>query len=52
MKRANEFIVGVVVLLAIALVVAGALWLSETRLSRKEQLHTVRFVSEIGRAHV
>jgi phospholipid/cholesterol/gamma-HCH transport system substrate-binding protein len=47
-KRANEFVVGVVVLLGVALVVAGALWLSETRISRKEQLHTVRFVSVGG----
>jgi phospholipid/cholesterol/gamma-HCH transport system substrate-binding protein len=47
-KRANEFIVGVVVLVSVALVVAAALWLSETRISRKEQLHTVRFVSVGG----
>ena len=30
MKRTNEFAVGLAVLLALALVVAGALWLSET----------------------
>ncbi|MFI5210055.1 MAG: MlaD family protein [Gemmatimonadales bacterium] len=48
MKRANEFIVGVVVLVSVALVVAAALWLSETRISRQEQLHTVRFVSVGG----
>ena len=48
MKRANEFVVGVVVLVSVALVVAAALWLSETRISRKEQLHTVRFVSVGG----
>jgi phospholipid/cholesterol/gamma-HCH transport system substrate-binding protein len=47
-KRANEFVVGVVVLVSVALVVAAALWLSETRISRKEQLHTVRFVSVGG----
>jgi len=47
-KRANEFVVGVVVLVSVAIVVAAALWLSETRISRKEQLHTVRFVSVGG----
>jgi phospholipid/cholesterol/gamma-HCH transport system substrate-binding protein len=43
MKRGNEFIVGLVVLLALALVVGGALWLSETNIGRREQLYTARF---------
>ena len=34
MKRSNEFAVGLSVLLALALVVAGALWLSETDVNK------------------
>ena len=36
MKRTNEFAVGLAVLLALALVVAGALWLSETDVNKTE----------------
>jgi len=42
-KRANEFLVGLVVLVALAVVVAGALWLSETRLGATEALVAARF---------
>ncbi|MEP6744765.1 MAG: MlaD family protein, partial [Gemmatimonadota bacterium] len=43
MKRANEFVVGLVVLVALAVVVAGALWLSETHLGATEELVAARF---------
>ena len=43
MKRANEFLVGLVVLVALAVIVAGALWLSETRLGATEELAAARF---------
>ncbi len=43
MKRANEFLVGLVVLVALAVVVAGALWLSETHLGATEALVAARF---------
>lgn len=43
MKRENEFAVGVVVIAAFALVVAGALWLSGAHLGRGETVHTARF---------
>jgi phospholipid/cholesterol/gamma-HCH transport system substrate-binding protein len=43
MKRENEFAVGVVVIAAFALIVAGALWLSGARLGRAEALYTARF---------
>lgn len=43
MKRKNEFVVGLTVLLALALVVAAALWLSETRLAQQEEIYTARF---------
>jgi phospholipid/cholesterol/gamma-HCH transport system substrate-binding protein len=43
MKRTNEFAVGLAVLLALALVVAGALWLSETDINRKQAVAEARF---------
>jgi phospholipid/cholesterol/gamma-HCH transport system substrate-binding protein len=43
MKRTNEFAVGLAVLLALALVVAGALWLSETDVNQKKMTATARF---------
>ncbi len=43
MKRQNEFAVGLSILVAIALVVAGALWLSETKLGGADLVHTARF---------
>ena len=43
MKRRNEFLVGLVLLLAIAAVVGGALWLSEANIGHKEVIHTARF---------
>jgi phospholipid/cholesterol/gamma-HCH transport system substrate-binding protein len=43
MKRRNEFLVGLVVLGALALVVGGALWLSETNIGHRERVYTVRF---------
>jgi phospholipid/cholesterol/gamma-HCH transport system substrate-binding protein len=42
-KRENEFAVGVVVIAALAVVVAGALWLSGAHLGRSEAVHTARF---------
>jgi phospholipid/cholesterol/gamma-HCH transport system substrate-binding protein len=43
MKRENEFAVGMVVIVAFALVVGGALWLSGTHLGGAEALYTARF---------
>jgi phospholipid/cholesterol/gamma-HCH transport system substrate-binding protein len=43
MKRSNEFAVGLAVLAALALVIAGALWLSETDINQKKTMYTARF---------
>ncbi len=43
MKRENEFAVGVVVIAAFAVVVAGALWLSGAHLGRTEAVYQARF---------
>lgn len=43
MKRGNEFLVGLSVLAALALVVVAALWLSETSLGKVDEVHTARF---------
>ena len=43
MKRSNEFAVGLAVLAALALVVGGALWLSETDVNQKQATYTARF---------
>lgn len=43
MKRRNEFLVGVVLLLSLAAVVGGALWLSEANIGRQEAMHVARF---------
>ena len=43
MKRTNEFAVGLAVLLALALVVAGALWLSETDVNQRQVNAHARF---------
>lgn len=43
MKRGNEFAVGLVVLASLALVVGGALWLSQTDIHRRAMSHTARF---------
>jgi phospholipid/cholesterol/gamma-HCH transport system substrate-binding protein len=43
MKRTNEFAVGLAVLMALALVVAGALWLSETDVNKKKATAEARF---------
>jgi phospholipid/cholesterol/gamma-HCH transport system substrate-binding protein len=43
MKRRNEFLVGLVLLLSLAAVVGGALWLSETDIGHREALHAARF---------
>jgi len=43
MKRGNEFTVGVVVIVAFAVVVIGALWLSGTHIGRAEAVYTARF---------
>ncbi|MBL8998851.1 MAG: MCE family protein, partial [Gemmatimonadetes bacterium] len=47
MKRRNEFLVGISVLIAFAVVVGGAIWLSETDLGNPDVVHTARF-REIG----
>ncbi|HEX4574059.1 MAG TPA: MlaD family protein [Gemmatimonadales bacterium] len=43
MKRENEFAVGLVVIAAFAVVVAGALWLSGTHFGRTEAVYAARF---------
>lgn len=43
MKRSNEFAVGLAVLAALALVIGGALWLSETDVNQKKVSYTARF---------
>lgn len=43
MKRANEFLVGLVVIVAVVLVVAGALWLSEAHLGSHQEIQAARF---------
>jgi len=42
-KQRNEFAVGGAIVLALLVVVAGALWLSETRLGQRPDQATVRF---------
>jgi len=42
-KRENEFAVGLAVIVALALVVGGALWLSGAHLGKTEALYTARF---------
>jgi phospholipid/cholesterol/gamma-HCH transport system substrate-binding protein len=42
-KRSNEFAVGLAVLAALALVIGGALWLSETDVNQKKASYTARF---------
>jgi phospholipid/cholesterol/gamma-HCH transport system substrate-binding protein len=42
-KRSNEFAVGLAVLAALALVIGGALWLSETDINQKKTMYTARF---------
>lgn len=51
MKRRNEFLVGVSVLTAFALVIAGAIWLSETDIGNPDVVHSARF-REIGGLNV
>ena len=48
MRRRNEFLVGLSLLVATAAVVGGALWLSEADVGRTTRVQTVRFRS-IGR---
>jgi phospholipid/cholesterol/gamma-HCH transport system substrate-binding protein len=43
MKRANEILVGGVVLVAVALVVVGSAWLSQARFGRQDQVREARF---------
>ncbi len=43
MKRENEFAVGLVVIVAFAVVVGGALWLSGAHFGKSEALYTARF---------
>jgi phospholipid/cholesterol/gamma-HCH transport system substrate-binding protein len=42
-KRRNEFLVGLVLLVSLAVIVAGALWLSEADIGRHEAIHVARF---------
>lgn len=48
MNRRNEFVVGLTVLAAVAAIVAGAIFLSDTSVGRREVLLTARFRS-VGR---
>ncbi|HXE59032.1 MAG TPA: MlaD family protein [Gemmatimonadales bacterium] len=43
MKRGNEFAVGLAVLLALGLVVGGAIWLGDAEIGRQQGIHTARF---------
>lgn len=43
MRRSNEFAVGLAVLAALALVIGGALWLSETDVNQKKTSYAARF---------
>lgn len=43
MKRGNEFTVGLAIVAALALVVVGALWLSETDVNKKKDIYSARF---------
>ncbi len=43
MRRGNEFAVGLAIVAALAMVVAGALWLSETDVNKKKDTYTARF---------
>ena len=43
MKRSNEFAVGLAVLAALALVIGGAIWLSETDVNQKQATYAARF---------
>lgn len=43
MRRSNEFAVGLAVLAALALVIGGALWLSETDVNQKKATYAARF---------
>ena len=43
MKRSNEFAVGLAVLAALALVIGGAIWLSETDVNQKKVTYAARF---------
>lgn len=51
MKRRNEFLVGVSVIVAFAVVIGGAIWLSQADLGRRSVVHTARF-REIGGLNV
>jgi phospholipid/cholesterol/gamma-HCH transport system substrate-binding protein len=42
-KRSNEFAVGLAVLASLALVIGGALWLSERDVSQKKNVYVARF---------
>jgi phospholipid/cholesterol/gamma-HCH transport system substrate-binding protein len=42
-KRGNEFAVGLAVLASLALVIGGALWLSQTDINKRTMAHTARF---------
>lgn len=48
MKRRDEFLVGLVLLAAIAVVVLGAIFLSDADIGRREEIRTARFRS-VGR---
>ncbi len=43
MKRSNEFAVGLAVLVSLALVIGGALWLSERDVNQKKNVYVARF---------
>lgn len=43
MKRGNEFLVGLAVLVALAAVTAAALWLGDASIGKQERVYTARF---------
>ena len=47
MKRSNEFAVGLAVLAALALVIGGALWLSETDVNQKQAEQILNHVEDL-----
>ena len=51
MKRHNELFVGLSVITAFLVVIAGAIWLSEAELGKRDVIHTARF-REIGGLNV
>ncbi len=51
MKRGNEFAVGLAVLGSLAVVVAGALWLSQTDINNRAVAHVAQALNGQGLAY-